>query len=132
MNCLTHACLVVMLPWMEGNGEEGSSGQGSPFGFMCLLEMKGLIVSALIDHWLVVTQVGMQTNERVGSEGLCKQSDTHTHTYTQITNYTKISLVGVCVHVCIQEKSRQGDVLSSKCNKTELKVAVNNPVFLNV
>lgn len=109
-------------------------GRGHRLASCVVLEMKGLIVSALIDHWLVVTQVGMQTNERVGSEGLCKQSDTHahTHTYTRITNYTKISLVGVCAHVCIQEKSRQGDGLSPKCNKTEVKVAVNDPVLLIV
>lgn len=99
MNCLTHACLVVMLPWTEGNGEEGSSGQGSPLGLMCLLEMKGLIVSALIDLWLVVTQVGMQTNERVGSEGLCKQSDTHTHLRSNYKLHKNISGGSVCACV---------------------------------
>lgn len=66
--------------------------------------MKGLIVSALIDHWLVVTWVGMQANEGAGSEGFVN-SQIHTHTYTRITNYTKISLVGVCVHVCIEEQT---------------------------
>lgn len=44
----------------------------------------------------------MRANERAELEGFVT-NQSHTHTYTRVTNYTKISLVGVCVHVCIVE-----------------------------
>ena len=62
--------------------------------------------------------------KRAGLEGLCKQSDTHTHTYTLVTNYTKISLVGVCVHVCIMERTLC-EMTSSHQHQNKM-VAVNN------
>ena len=40
----------------------------------------------------------------------------HTHTYTRITNYTKISLVGVCVHVCIVARGQGEKKTYSKQN----------------
>lgn len=72
---------------------------------MCLLEMRGQIVSATIDRWFVVAQVQFRC-EPMRERGGFVNSQIHTHTYTRITNYTKISLVGVCVHVCIVERTR--------------------------
>lgn len=51
MNCLTHACLIAMLPWTEEPAKRGFWMGGR---VAHLFEMRGLIVSALIDRRLAV------------------------------------------------------------------------------
>lgn len=113
-----------MLPWMEGPAKRVWVDGGHWQAACVSKDMKGQIISVLIGQWLVV----IFRCESMSEGFVNSQIHTHTHTYTQITNYTKISLMGVCVQACVyhREDAVRSSHLHVKKMQKKKKVEVNN------